>query len=341
MSLFLGLLILSFIVNSLLIIPFINLLYSLRLYKNKSAVSLSKKDKASEHIRTKAKTPEGGGLLTLVITSLLFALLFPLVRFLGVYIYANYSINEEINIIFFTFISFGLLGLYDDVVKFFELQRELGYAGLKGGHKFVIQWSLGFVIAAMLYFNLGIHIVNIPFFSVIDLGYWFIPLAAFFIVGMSNAVNITDGMDGLAAGMLMIALFGFWVLSVTILDTPLSIFLALWIGGLIAFLYFNVYPARLFMGDVGAISFGATFAVVALLLGKVVAAIVIGSPFILNAASSFIQIAGVKIFHRRLLPIAPIHYWLLKIGWSEPKIVQRSWLATILLVIFGLWLASI
>lgn len=341
MSLFLGLLIFSFIINSLLIVPFIDLLYNFRLYKNKSAISLSKKDKASKHIRAKAKTPEGGGLLTLIITSLLFAILFPLIRFLGVYIHANYSINEEINIIFFTFISFGLLGLYDDVVKFFELQREQGYAGLKSGHKFIIQWSLGFAIASMLYFNLGIHIINVPFFSVIDLGYWFIPLAAFFIVGMSNAVNITDGMDGLAAGMLMIALFGFWVLSVTILDTPLSIFLALWLGGLIAFLYFNVYPARLFMGDVGAVSFGATFAVVALLLGKVVAAIIIGSPFILNAASSFIQIAGVKIFHRRLLPIAPIHYWLLKIGWSEPKIVQRSWLATILLVIFGLWLAAI
>jgi len=161
------------------------------------------------------------------------------------------------------------------------------------------------------------------------------------IVTFANSVNITDGMDGLASGLLMISLFGFLLLSTSILDTPLSIFIALWLGGLIAFLYFNVFPARLFMGDVGALAFGAAFATVGLLTGKVVAMIIIGLPFLIDGLSSLIQILGVKILHRRLLPIAPLHYYLLKIGWTEPKIVQRAWLVGIMFVIFGIWLAII
>jgi len=106
-------------------------------------------------------------------------------------------------------------------------------------------------------------------------------------------------------------------------------------------LYFNVFPARLFLGDVGALSFGASLAVVGLLTGKVVALMIIGLPFIVDGLSSFIQIFGVKVLHRRLLPIAPLHYYLLKIGWSEPKIVQRAWLMSIMLVIFGIWLSII
>jgi len=139
----------------------------------------------------------------------------------------------------------------------------------------------------------------------------------------------------------MITLFGFWILSASILDTPLSMFIALWIGALMAFLYFNVYPARIFMGDVGALSFGATFAVVGLLVGKIVALIIMGGLFIIIGLSSFLQILSVKIRGKRLFPVAPLHYWLLKIGWSEPKIVQRAWLANIMLVIFGVWLAVI
>ena len=191
------------------------------------------------------------------------------------------------------------------------------------------------------YFNLGLSIINIPFLGVIHFGILFIPLAAFLIVGFANAVNITDGMDGLAPGLLMIALFGFLMLSVSILDTPISIFIALWLGAIIAFLYFNIYPARIFMGDSGAMAFGATLAVIGLLLGKIVGLIVIGIPFLVDGLSSFLQVLSVEFRGKRLLPVAPLHYWLLKIGWSEPKIVQRAWLAAIMIVVFGLWLALI
>lgn len=341
MDLLLGILIFSFIIHAFAIVPFVNFLYHLKFFKNKTAISKDKTDEASVHIRSKSRTPEGGGLLIIVITSLIFAFALPLLRSLGFEITHVYPINDEINVIFFTFISFGLLGLYDDIIKFFELDREDGYTGLKTRYKLLIQVTLGLIIGAMMYLNLGIDIIHIPFFGVIHFGLWFIPLAAFLVVTFANSVNITDGMDGLASGLLMISLFGFLLLSTSILDTPLSIFIALWLGGLIAFLYFNVFPARLFLGDVGALAFGAAFATVGLLTGKVIALLIIGLPFLVDGLSSVLQIFWVKVFHRRLFPIAPLHYLLLKIGWSEPKIVQRAWLVGIMLVIFGIWLAII
>lgn len=341
MDILLGVLIISFIVHSFSIIPFINFLYNLKFFKNRTAISVEKTDEASIHIRSKARTPEGGGLLILVITSLIFSISLPILKYLGFEITHVYPINDEINIIFFTFIAFGLLGLYDDIIKFFELDREEGYSGLKTSYKFLIQGVLGLIIGAMMFINLGIDIIHVPFVGVIHFGIWFIPVAAFLVVTFANAINITDGMDGLASGLLMISLFGFLILSTSILDTPLSIFIALWLGGLIAFLYFNVFPARLFLGDVGALSFGATFAIIGILTGKVVALMIIGLPFLIDGFSSLLQILSVKFFHRRLFPIAPLHYYLLKIGWSEPKIVQRAWLVGIMLVVFGIWLAII
>lgn len=341
MDLLLGILIFSFIIHAFAIVPFVNFLYHLKFFKNKTAISKEKTDEASVHIRSKSRTPEGGGLLIIVITSLIFAFALPLLKRLGFEITHVYPINDEINVIFFTFISFGLLGLYDDIIKFFELDREEGYTGLRTRYKFLIQVTLGLIIGAMMYLNLGIDIIHIPFFGVIHFGLFFIPLAAFLVVAFANSVNITDGMDGLASGLLMISLFGFLLLSTSILDTPLSIFIALWLGGLIAFLYFNVFPARLFLGDVGALAFGAAFATVGLLTGKVIALLIIGLPFLVDGLSSVLQIFWVKVFHRRLFPIAPLHYLLLKIGWSEPKIVQRAWLVGIMLVIFGIWLAII
>lgn len=341
MDLLLGVLIFSFIIHAFSIVPFVNFLYRLKFFKNKTAISEDKTDEASSHIRSKSRTPEGGGLLIIVITSIIFAFIMPLLKRLGFEITHVYPITEEINVLFFTFVSFGILGLYDDVIKFFELERERGYTGLKTSYKFLIQIILGLIIGAMMYLNLGIDIIHIPFFGVIHFGLWFIPLAALLVVTFANSVNITDGMDGLASGLLMISLFGFLLLSTSILDTPLSIFIALWLGGLIAFLYFNVFPARIFLGDVGALAFGAAFATVGLLTGKVVALIIIGLPFLVDGLSSVLQILWVKIFHRRLFPIAPLHYLLLKIGWSEPKIVQRAWLVGIMLVIFGIWLSVI
>jgi len=343
MALLLGLLIFSFVITSISLVPFINLLYRLRFTRKQQTTkdAFEKPTPIFDRLHAHKKgTPVGGGFLVISVVTLLFFLLFPLAKYLGVFVTNVYPIKEEIHIIFFTFISFALLGLYDDIMKFFNFKQS-GFFGLRLRHKFLIQWVLALIIASLLCINLKIDILYIPFFKVIKLGWLFIPFAAAVIVAFANAVNITDGLDGLASGVLMIALFAFWLLSASILDTPLSFFLALWLGSLIAFLYFNVFPARIWLGDVGALAFGATFAVVGLLLGKVMALLIIGAVFVVEFLSSLIQLISKHIRKKKVFPVAPFHLWLQLIGWEEPKIVARAYLATIMLAVFGLWLALI
>jgi phospho-N-acetylmuramoyl-pentapeptide-transferase len=243
----------------------------------------------------------------------------------------------EITTILFTFITFALLGLLDDVKKFFPLQGKI--FGLRMRHKLCLEIILSLAISCLLFFGLGISILHIPFMGTIDLEWLYIPFDTFVIIALANAVNITDGLDGLAGGSLMISLFGLWLLSASILDVPLAIFIALWLGSLLAFLYFNIYPARLFMGDVGSLSFGATFAVIGLLLGKPIALGVIGFIFVLEISSSLLQMLSKKFYHKKIIPAAPLHLTLQQLGWAEPKIVQRAWIIQIMLTIFGVWLA--
>jgi phospho-N-acetylmuramoyl-pentapeptide-transferase len=291
--------------------------------------------------KNKAGIPVGGGLLVIIVVSLLFAIILPLMKIYGVDITSLHRQSEaEINILFFSFLSFGIVGLYDDIKKFFQFDKEK-FFGLKMKHKLALQVILAIIISAMLYFQLEISFVHIPYLSggPLELGWLYIPFASFVIVAFANAVNITDGLDGLAAGSLMISLFGLWFLSGSILDVPLSIFIALWLGSLVSFLYFNVFPARMFMGDVGALSFGATLAVVGLLLGKIPALLIIGFIFVIEVLSSLIQLLSKKYRKKKVFPAAPIHLSLQKYGWEEPKIVQRAWLVQIMLTLFGVWLA--
>lgn len=341
----LGLIIFSFLVSSVLIIPFINLLYKLKLTRKKEAPKTGKVPLFDKLHDIKAGTPVGGGVFIIVLVSLFFAVVFPLSSRLGVFISTAYNLRSELFVIFFTFISFGLLGLSDDLLKIFAKPSKgiLGlWFGLRRNQKFILQWILGFIIGFLIYFNLGIHIVNIPLMHyVFDMGVWYIPFAAFVVVSFSNAFNITDGLDGLASGLLFICLTVFGVIAAGNLDTPLSIFIALWLGTLMAFLYFNVWPARIFLGDAGALSFGAMLAVIGLLSGSIIALFVIGGIFVIEVVSSGIQIMGWKFLKRGIFPLAPIHHTFLAIGWEEPKIVMRAWLLGIMLAIFGLWLATI
>ena len=248
-----------------------------------------------------------------------------------------YEYHREINVLFATFILYGLLGLYDDVIKFFGKTTKL--VGISWRLKLVGQIVIGLGIGWYLYSTLGISIINVPYFGVLDLGWFFVPFSAFILTAFSNALNITDGLDGLAGGLLMISLFALIILATSILDTPITLFIALWLGGIIAFLYFNTYPARIFLGDVGALSFGATLAVIGLMLGKIIAVTIIGGLFILEIGTSTLQMFGKRYLGHRLLPISPFHLWLQTIGWEETKIVTRAWLAGIILAMFGLWLA--
>lgn len=341
----LGLILISFLITSILVVPFINFLYKIKFTRKTEAPKTGKVPLFDKLHDVKAGTPVGGGILIVTIVTLLFLIIFPLSSYLGVFVHTAYNLRAELFVIFFTFISFGLLGLLDDYKKMLDKPTKgvLGLAfGLRRRQKFFLQWILAGIISFVIYKILGIQILHIPIVGItLDLGIWFIPFSAFVIVSFTNAVNITDGLDGLVSGLLMICLIAFGIIATSGLDTPLSLFIALWIGSLIAFLYFNIWPARIWLGDSGALSFGATLAVVGLLTGSIIALLVIGGIFVIEILSSGIQILGWKYLKRPIFKLAPLHHTFLAIGWEEPKIVMRAWLAGIILAIFGLWLATI
>ncbi len=340
----LGLILFSFFISSIFTVPFINFLYKVKLTRRIEG-GKGKKTLFDRLHDKKAGTPIGGGILLIIIISVLFSFVFPLIDYMGVFVESSYNLRHELSVIFFTFISFGLLGLLDDYVKTFGKPKKghLGAVfGLSKKVKFALQFVLSLVSACMLYFLLGIHILYIPILDIVlNLGIFYIPFSAFVIIFFANAFNFTDGLDGLASGLLLIYLMAYVFIAATALDTPLFIFIGLWLGSLLAFLYFNVWPARIWLGDAGALSFGAMIAIIGLLLGNVAALFIIGAPFVIEAASSLIQILSWKYLKRPIFPLAPIHHTFLALGWEEPKIVMRAWLMGIVFAVFGLWLATI
>lgn len=340
MEFLLGLLLFTWLTASLLYIPFIKLLYRWRMQRQRQK-TLDAFDKHTPIFdrfhQKKAGTPVGGGLLIILLTTIIFPLTLLLMQYFWLPITAVYPIASEIKILLFTFLSFGALGLLDDIKKTFGYSTT--FFGLRLRHKLILEIILAAVASFWLISDLKIDIFYLPLFGVIRLGLWYLPFATLVIISFANAFNITDGLDGLASGVLMIGLTAFWFISASILDTPLSIFIAIWLGALIAFLYFNIYPARIFLGDVGALSFGATMAVVGLILGKAPVLVVIGAVFVVEVASSLVQLLSKKFTGKKVFAVAPFHLWLQYKGWPEPKIVMRMWIISIVFAIFGLWLA--
>jgi len=340
MAFLLGLLLVTWLTTSILYIPFIKLLYRWRMQRcnQKTLDAFDKRTPIFDKFhQKKAGTPVGGGLLIILVTTVFFPLALILMRYFWLPITAVYPIASEIKILLFTFISFGALGLLDDIKKTFGVSS--GFFGLRLRHKLILELFLAGIVSFWLIYNLKIDIFYVPILGVFRLGWWYLPFATLVIISFANAFNITDGLDGLASGVLMVGLVAFWFISASILDTPLSLFIAIWLGSLIAFLYFNIYPARIFLGDVGALSFGATLAVVGLILGKAPVLIVVGGIFVIEVTSSLVQLLAKKFLGRKLFAVAPFHLWLQYKGWPEPKIVMRMWVISIIFAIFGLWLA--
>src|SRR3989338_5594988 len=200
----LGLVLLSFFVISVLLVPFINILYKIKFQRQKQKtrdifeVRTPIFDKLHAH---KIGTPVGGGALIIFVVTILYLLAINLIPTLGIERTAIYPYKKEVQILIFTFLSFGLLGAYDDLRKTFGFKKTK-FWGLRFRYKFLAQWILATLIAAMLFWQLGIDIVNVRFFDVVNLGYFYIPFAAFVIVAFANAVNVSDGLDGLASGLL-------------------------------------------------------------------------------------------------------------------------------------------
>jgi phospho-N-acetylmuramoyl-pentapeptide-transferase len=230
------------------------------------------------------------------------------------------------------------LGAYDDLKKLVDPGKR-SFFGLRFRHKFIIQWILAFIIALILYFKLHYTFIFITGFGLANLGFVYIFFAAFVIVSFANAFNIADGLDGQASGLLLICLGAFLAISSTQLDQTLAIFISIMIGSVGAFLYFNIFKARIWLGDVGSLSFGAALAIIGLLTGKIIALAVIGGVFIIEVGTSLLQLVSKKVFKRKIFPAAPFHLMLLQRGWEEPKVVMRLWLFGFFFAILGLYIA--
>ncbi|MDO8639681.1 MAG: phospho-N-acetylmuramoyl-pentapeptide-transferase, partial [bacterium] len=278
----------------------------------------------------KEGTPFGGGILIIAVVTILTFWSFGLL---------NVDVKPwELFVIMFTFIAFGLLGLYDDFKKLVN-GRETTFFGLRFRYKFIIQWILAFIIAFVFYTQLGYTFLFIKGVGLASIGFLFVPFAAFVIVAFANAFNIADGLDGLSSGLFLICMVAFLAISSSQLDRFLGIYIAILMGSVAAFLYFNIYKARIWLGDVGSLSLGASLAVIGLLTGKTIALAFIGGVFIMEIGSSLVQLLGKKFLNRKIFPASPLHLYLQKKGWEEPKIVMRAWLLGFLFAVLGLFIA--
>lgn len=329
----LGLTIASCILTAILIVPFIDFLYRIKMRRQEQQTRdmFNKRTPIFDKFNSwKAGTPVGGGLLIILVTTVW-----------TLWAYGVLGLNPkpwETFVIFFAFIGFGLLGFLDDYKKI--TGKKSNFFGLRFRHKFIIQWVLALIIATVFYAQLSYSFIFIHGLGIVNIGVLFIPFAALVIVAFANAFNITDGLDGLASGLFIICLLAFLVIN-SQLDEPLGVFLSVLVGSVAAFLYFNIYRARLWLGDVGSLSLGAVLAVVGLLTGKVLALMIIGGVFVVEAGSSLLQLLSKKYLGRKLFTVAPLHLYLQNKGWEEPKVVMRAWLLGFFLAIVGIFIALI
>lgn len=258
--------------------------------------------------------------------------------------------NRYILVTLAAFLWLGVVGFIDDYIKVGK-KRNLG---LKPNKKFALQILLGFFIALFIIFYTPIETaLAIPFFkhSVLNLGAFYIFFAIIVVAGSSNAVNLTDGLDGLAVGCTIIAALTYSVLSyiaghfkfseylnVFYLQGAgeLSIFCASMVGAGLGFLWFNSYPANVFMGDTGALALGGGIGVVALLIKKELLLFLVGGIFIIEALSVILQIIWYKLTKNRLFLMSPIHHHFQLLGWNESKITIRFWIVAIVLALLSL-----
>ncbi len=231
----------------------------------------------------------------------------------------------------------GAVGLLDDIINI--RGQGKGVAGLRSSVKFLMITALGVGLGWYFCIKLGYDAVQLPFVGPIVLGLFMIPLFAFAVVAVGNAVNISDGLDGLAGGLLTIAYGAFGVIAMLQGQFILSGFCFTVVGALLAYLWFNIYPARFFMGDVGSFALGTSLGVVAMLTNSFFLIPIIGIIFVIEAGSSLLQIFSKRVFHKKIFQSAPVHHHLEAIGWPETKVTMRFWVAGAVFAFLGILIA--
>ena len=285
-------------------------------------------DGPQRHI-SKLGTPTLGGVL-FILPVLLITVLFNAASLLGLTM-----LGRSIFLPMGTMVVYGILGSFDDWKKL--RGKRTDERGMRARTKFIIQIVLGIIIAAGLQYVLQVPQVVLPWMEMeFSLGVWYIPLAAILIVGFSNAVNFTDGLDGLAGLISATCFAAFGMIALVQGQTYLARFCFTLVGALFGFLWFNVHPAMLIMGDVGALPLGATLAVVALMTGQWILLPIIAVIPLSEMLSVIFQVGYFKFTHgKRLFKMAPLHHHFELLGWSETQVVQRFWLIGLLAAILS------
>ncbi len=296
-------------------------------------------DGPSEHIIKKSGTPTMGGIL--ILSSLILAIL----------IWSDLN-NPYVWIIIFVSCCFGVLGFIDDYIK---VKSNLSY-GLQIKTRIIIQIIISYFIIITINNILPKEFatnLNFPFFKnlVIDLKWMFVPFGIFIIIGSANAVNITDGLDGLAIVPVMIVAFSFAFLAYIVGNVmfsnylqiqyipgvgELSIICGALVGASLGFLWFNAPPAMVFMGDTGSLSMGSILGTLAIIIKQEIVLAIIGGLFVFETISVIVQIISFKLTGKRVFQMAPLHHHFEKKGWPESTIVIRFWIIAIVLALLGL-----
>lgn len=231
----------------------------------------------------------------------------------------------------------GIVGLIDDIINVRGLGG--GIKGLRSPIKFAMITLIAAIAAWFFFTKLGYTSVYIPFFGDLVLGWLLVPLFVLVVVSTGNAVNISDGLDGLSGGLLVSAYGAFGLIAALQGNYGIATFCFSVVGALLAYLWFNIYPARFIMGDVGSFALGTALGVVAMLTDTLLLLPVIGLVFVAEAGSSLLQIFSKKVFKRKIFLSAPFHHHLGAIGWPEVKVTMRLWVIGQVCAAIGLWLA--
>lgn len=229
------------------------------------------------------------------------------------------------------------VGLLDDIINLRGLGGEV--KGLRAPIKFLMITIVGAALGWFFFERLGYHDIAVPFMENLELGWWIIPVFVFVVVATGNAVNISDGLDGLAGGLSAIAFGAFGVIAILQAKFAIAGFCFTVVGALLSYVWFNIYPARFFMGDVGSFALGTSLGVVAMITDTLFLLPIIGIIFVIEAGSSFLQITSKKLFKKKIFLSAPIHHHFEAIGWPETKVTMRFWVIAQMAAFIGVILA--
>lgn len=274
----------------------------------------------------KEGTPTMGGILiwgtlfALIIVFYLLSLAFPS----SIFSHLNFLSRAETLLPLGALMACALIGLVDDWLDI-RGKGVFGGGGLKLRHRLMIYALVAIIGALWFYFKLDWTIFHIPFLGNFEIGAWYIPIFIFIIVATSFSVNEADGLDGLAGGTLLVAFASYGVIAFTMGRFEMATFCAVIIGALLAFLWFNIPPARFYLGDTGSMSLGVTLGIIALLTNNSLLLIFIGLIFLIESLSVIIQILYRKIKGKKFFLSAPIHHHFQAMGWPESKVVMRFW----------------